>query len=368
MLTRKLNFSAGPSKLPEPVLSVLRDLIFEYQTSGVGICELGHRTSFFQEVVAEAKSLFSELLGLSSDYDVLFMTGGATAQFSAVPLNLLTDGQKKAGYIISGHWSKAALDEAKKFGTAISVCSSEEIGFRKIPELISLPSELSYLHYTSNNTIFGTQFEIEPSASDIPLVCDASSDILSKKIDISKYSLIYAGAQKNLGTPGVTIVILKKDLVSKSASQAKNIIPKILDYQTYIEHNSLYNTPSVFPIFSVLETLKWIKNNGGVSGIEQRNYEKSKLLYDFLDNSKLYEPYVSSENQTSRSRMNVVFNLKDRTIEKDCLATLKSAGIIGLEGHRSVGGFRVSLYNAIEVSEVKTLIECLGKFERAPKA
>lgn len=363
MPTRKLNFSAGPSKLPEQVLLKLNSQMMEYQSSGVGICELGHRTSYFQDVINEAKALFTELLGLSDAYDVMFMTGGATAQFSAIPLNLVTDKQNKAGYIISGHWSKAALEEANKYCSAISLCSTEDFGFRKLPELSIIPKDLSYVHYTSNNTIFGTQFETEPEVAGLPLICDASSDILSRKIDISKYSLIYAGAQKNLGTPGVTIVIIKKELLLNSNNQLRNSIPKILDYQTYLNNNSLYNTPPVFPIFSVLETLKWIKNNGKLSEIEEKNSQKASLIYHFLDNSRIYEPYISRENQTSRSRMNVVFNLKDRTLEKECHDYLKSAGILGLEGHRSVGGFRASLYNAIEISEVKTLIECLGKFE-----
>ncbi len=361
MKQRKINFSAGPSKLPLPVLQSINESLLTYKDSGVGICELGHRTKYFQEIVDETKALIRELIELPAHYEILFMTGGASQQFSAVPLNILGRSQasEQAGYLISGHWAKAAYTEARKFSNVVEVGTSEESGFCKIPAVNSELKNLKYVHYTSNNTIFGTQFPSEPETGNIPLVCDASSDILSRKIDISKYSLIYAGAQKNLGTPGVTIVILDPSInLEKSDS-----IPKMIDYQTYIASGSLYNTPPVLPIYATLESLRWIKSIGGLSAIEKRNEVKAKKLYDFIDQSQLFHPFVSAVEGSSRSKMNVVFSIEDKNFEEDLLTRLKNEGILGLAGHRSVGGFRASLYNAIEESEVDKLIAVLQDFE-----
>lgn len=358
MNARQLNFTAGPSKLPEPVLRAVEQNILTFQKSGVGISELGHRTKYFEEIVNSSKELFRKLLGLNDAFDILFMTGGATAQFSAVPLNLIKK-DFKAAYIISGHWAKAAMTEAKKFGDVLNIGSTEHLGFSKIPDYQIPNDKLSYVHFTSNNTIYGTQFQDDPDTGVVPLVCDASSDILSRKIDPEKYTIIYAGAQKNLGTPGVTVVIINKN----KFDQASNNMPKILDYKTYLDSNSLYNTPPVLPIYMLHETLKYIEAEGGMPEMEKRNTEKASLLYSFLDKSELYEPYVKIENQNSRSKMNVVFTLRDSSKDKELSAYLKENGILGLEGHRSIGGFRASLYNAINLSEVKFLVNALEEFE-----
>lgn len=358
MQSRQLNFSPGPSRLPESVIERISDHLMVYGNSGVGILELGHRTKYFQNILDEIKEKIRTFLNIPSTYDILFMTGGATAQFSAVPMNVSFP-ETPAGYIISGHWAKAAMQEAQKWTAVEIMGSSESLGFRKLPDLRTDYTDLSYLHFTSNNTIYGTQYSVEPYIEGVPLVCDASSDILSKKIDITKYSLIYAGAQKNLGIPGVTIVIVDTEFVPSHTKQ----IPKILDYQTYITSHSLYNTPPVLSIYTMLEVLRWIENMGGVHVIEQRNAEKSQILYDFLDTSELFEAYIDKTNQKDRSKMNVVFTLRDTSREFALLSKFKEEGIIGLEGHRSIGGFRASLYNAISVSEVTFLVDCLRDFE-----
>lgn len=359
MQVRQLNFSAGPSRLPESVIEKVSDSLMCYGNSGVGILELGHRTKYFQRIIDEIKDKLVEFLLIPNSHDILLMTGGATAQFSAVPMNLGITG-KKAGYIISGHWANLASKEAERWTEVEVSGSSEALKFKKLPDYNQSSEELfSYVHFTSNNTIYGTQYLSEPNVSGCPLVCDASSDILSRKIDITKYGLIYAGAQKNLGIPGVTLVIVNKEILK----EVKNKVPKILDYNTYTESNSLYNTPPVTSIYVMLEVLRWISEMGGLKEIEQRNQEKSKILYDFLDASSHFEPYVTKENKQYRSKMNVVFSLKDLVNEKALLEKLKEEGIIGLEGHRSVGGFRASLYNAISVSEVKLLVDCLKDFE-----
>ena len=356
---RQINFSAGPAALPLSVLKQLQDSILEYDGSGVGICELGHRTKLFESIILEAKSLIVELLGISGNYEVLFMTGGGTAQFSAVPLNFIKEGQV-GGYVVSGHWAKAAFEEASRISNAISLGSSEDIGYRKLPTIGTLPSNLSYLHYTSNNTIYGTQRQDCPKAKDVPIVCDMSSDFLSRPFDISKYALVYAAAQKLLGITGVTVVVVNKDQLPDLPVQ----LPKVLDYKAYIASNSRYNTPPVVSIFSVLLMLRWIKAEGGLMAMDRRNTAKAKLLYDFLDKSSLFIPYVEKANEHDRSKMNVVFNLKDSTKESRLFETLKKQGIMGTEGYRTVGGCRVSLYNPVEISDVEALVVALENFER----
>jgi phosphoserine aminotransferase len=354
---RKINLSAGPSALPEVVLERLRDGVLDFNGLGVGIFELGHRTKDFMALVDDTKARLLKLLGASDTYEVLFLTGGATQMFSTVPLNVQTKVNKPAGYIISGHWAKEALQEAKKFREVSSISSSEDNGFRNLPKQDFDFSEYAYVHVTSNNTIFGTQLNDFPRTGSAPLVCDASSDILSRAVDIDKFGLIYAGAQKNLGTSGVTIVIVRKDLIESgvATTNAKN-----LALETYSKSNSLHNTPPVSAIVAVYEMLKWIEEEGGVSALEVKNTKKAEMIYSAIDSSNIFKPYVDKE---ARSKMNITFRARTEEEEVKFIKYCEANNVIGLAGHRSVGGLRASLYNVIDVKDVEVLVGLIKDFE-----
>jgi phosphoserine aminotransferase len=353
---RTRNFAAGPSCLPLSVLETVKEAVLEFEGEGIGLFEVPHRGKKFERCIDDIKELLHFLLDIPSSYETLLTTGGASLQFSMVPLNLSTEG-KENFYLLSGSWSKAALKEATAVSHAKSAGSSEENGFRSLPSVDAPLTDAAYLHYTSNNTIFGTQFPSLPEHGRVPLVCDASSDILSRPFSVKDHALIYAGAQKNLGTPGVTLVLLDRNVIPETLPG----VPKLLQYRTYLETNSLYNTPPVAPILVLREVLKWIKTTGGLEQMEKRNREKAKMVYDLLDASELYAPYA---DPAARSCMNATFTLADTSLEKALITFLEKENCIGLKGHRSVGGFRISMYNAINVEDIKVLCELLGEFER----
>jgi len=355
---RKINFSAGPSALPEIVLNRLKEGVLDYNGTGVGIFEIGHRTKEFMALVDEVKGRLLSLLGASSDFEVLFMTGGATQMFSTVPLNIKTNEQKPAGYLISGHWAKEAFNEAKKFREVVTVSSSESLGFKSLPDQDLDYSKYSYVHITSNNTIFGTQIKKIPKTGEAPLICDASSDILSRVINPSDYGLIYAGAQKNLGTSGVTLVVIKKDLIESGLGATMS---KSSCFETYSKSNSLHNTPPVSAIVAVHEMLKWIEAQGGVSALEKINNAKADLVYGAIDASQVFTAYTDKE---ARSKMNLTFKAQSEEQEKSFIKFSESRNLIGLAGHRSVGGLRASLYNAITLAQAQSLADLIKEFDK----
>lgn len=348
-----INFSAGPSILPKQVFQKASAAVLDFNGSGLSILEISHRSSLFEPVLQEAESLIRELLGLSDEFAVLFLSGGASTQFFMTAMNLLPEGQK-AGYVDTGTWSSKAIKEAKMIGDIEVVASAKDKNYSYIPKGYSINPEYAYLHTTSNNTIFGTQFQSFPD-SPVPMVCDMSSDIFSKPIDPSKFGLIYAGAQKNLGPAGVTLVIMRKDWVGKGGRS----LPTMLRYETHIENGSMYNTPPVFPIYVSMLTLRWLKQLGGLSVMQEMNERKAKILYDVIDEVPLYKGHSVPED---RSRMNVTFTLEDPSLEKDFLALCKEAGCDGVKGHKSVGGFRASIYNAMPESGVAVLADVMKSF------
>lgn len=345
------NFSAGPGVLPEEVLRKASEAVISFGDSGLSLIEQSHRDRYFEEVMSNARNLVKELFQLDDSYSVLFLQGGASLQFYMVALNLL---KSKAAYINTGTWASGAIKEAKKVGTIDIIASSEDKKFSYIPKDYSIPTDADYLHFTSNNTIYGSQFKAYPETS-IPLVCDMSSDIFSKRIDASKFSLIYAGAQKNMGPAGTTLVIVKKDLLGKTGRN----IPSMLDYQIHIDKDSMYNTPPVFPVYVSMLTLQWLKDNGGLEWIEKVNDLKSQTFYTELDSNPLFEGTVVPED---RSQMNATFLLKNEALTAEFEKMLKDAGISGLKGHRSVGGYRASMYNALPLDSVKVLTSVMREF------
>lgn len=355
MKERVYNFAPGPAVLPVSVLETVRDNILNYNGCGIGVMELSHRSPQFEEIIATAEKNLRELLSISEDYAVIFCGGGARTQFSAVPMNLLSAGSC-ADYLITGYWAEYAYKEAKRFAEVNVAASSKDDGFTFIPTNLQLSNNSVYLHFTSNNTIVGTQFAKEPEAGSCTLVCDASSDICSRPIDVSKYGIIYAGAQKNLGPAGVTIVIIKQALLEHIPQS----LPKMLDYRTFVEKKSLFNTPPTFNIYVVGEVLKWIKKQGGMRAIQQNNEKKAALLYDYIDASDYYEGIVRKD---SRSKMNVTFRLKNREKEAEFVKTAAAAGFDGLGGHRTFGGMRASIYNAFPLEGVKELVSFMKNFE-----
>jgi phosphoserine aminotransferase len=359
-MSRKFNFNPGPATLPLEVLEELQKNVVDFNNIGMSFLEISHRSKEFEEILNTAKSLLKELMDIPDDYEVLFLSGGASLQFAMVPMNLLGPG-KKADYIITGSWSKKAIKEAKIIGEAVVAASTESENFSRIPteDEIKLSQDAVYVHITSNNTIFGTQWKSFPQTNDIPLVADMSSDILSRKIDIRKFGLIYAGAQKNLGPSGVTIVIIKKEL----ADNPPEHLPTMLKYKTHIENNSLYNTPPVFAIYVVKLVLEWLKRNGGVEEMEKINTKKAELLYQAIDSSSGF--YRSTVHPDSRSQMNVTIRLQNEDLEKKFIQEASSIGLFGLKGHRSVGGIRASIYNAFPIEGVETLVEFMEKFAKA---
>lgn len=351
---RVYNFSAGPSMLPLPVLEQAQREMLDYNGSGMSITEMSHRGKVFMEVNAEANALLRELMGIPEDYAVLFVQGGASQQFAAVPLNLLVNG--KADYIVTGNFASKAYEEGLKYGDMAIAASSKEAGYTYIPDVdkISFRPGIDYVHITTNNTIFGTRYTSFPSP-EAPLAADMSSNILSEPVDVKKFGLIYAGAQKNVAPAGLTIVIVKRSLLG----HASPVCPTMLNYAVQDKNDSMYNTPPCFPIYIAMLVFRWLKNLGGVSEMEKINREKAALLYDFIDNSGFY---VNKVNKKDRSLMNVPFVTKSPELDAKFVKEAASAGLVSLKGHRLVGGMRASIYNAMPIEGVKALIEFMKKF------
>lgn len=347
------NFNAGPSILPKVVFEEASQAVLNYNDTGLSILEIGHRTSLFQDVMDEARALVRELMQLDEEHEVLFLHGGASTQFMQVPMNLLDD-KETAAYTDTGVWSTKAIKEAKLFGKVETVCSSKESNFNFIPKDFAIPNDAKYLHITTNNTIYGTQWQTIPKTSN-SLVADMSSDIFSRVLDFNAFDLIYAGAQKNMGPAGVNLVVVNKKILGK----VKRAIPTILDYRNHIKEGSMLNTPPVFAVYVCMLTLRWLKAQGGVAAIEKINNEKAEILYAAIDENPLFTGTVKKED---RSKMNVCFVMSDPSLEESFLQFTKEQGIVGIKGHRSVGGFRASLYNALPVSSVQVLAQLMKEF------
>jgi phosphoserine aminotransferase len=358
MSERIYNFSAGPAVLPLPVLEEAQRDLLALPGVGMSVLEISHRSKVFEEIIQGAEADIRRLGRIPDDYHVLFLQGGASLQFSMVPMNLLPAGGK-ADYIITGAWSKKAMKEAQKVGQINVAATTEPENFTRIPrqDELKLDPQAAYVHITTNNTIFGTQWRSEPEVGNVPLVADASSDIFSRPIDVSKYGLIYAGAQKNLGPAGVTLVIVRDDLLARSPAN----LPTMLDYNTHAKNKSLYNTPPVFAIYIVRLVMRWLIDQGGLEEMARRNQEKAKILYDAIDSSDFYRGHAEPD---SRSMMNVTFRLPSEELEKQFVAEAEKAGLSGLKGHRSVGGIRASIYNAFPRSGVEALVAFMREFER----
>jgi len=356
-MERVYNFSAGPSALPLPVLEKASKELVNTNNSGMSVMEMSHRSKAFQDIIDEAEKLLRELMSIPDNYHVLFLQGGASTQFAMVPLNLFSK-SKKADFVNTGMWSKKAISEAKRYGTVNVVASSEDKVFSYIPELdkSKFSKDADYFHITVNNTIYGTRYTSLPDTGDVPLVTDMSSSILSQVYDVTKFGLIYAGAQKNIGPAGLTIVIVRKDLTGK----AMDGTPTMLNYQIHAENGSMYNTPPTFAIYIAMLVFQWLKDLGGVAEIEKINIEKAGLLYDFLDNSKLFRGTVVAKD---RSLMNVPFILPTEELNQKFIKEAKEAGLVNLAGHRSVGGMRASIYNPMPIEGVKALVAFMEKFE-----
>ena len=352
---KKYNFNAGPSILPREVIENTARQILDFNGSGLSLAEISHRAKDFQPVVDEAVALIKELLEVPEGYSVLFLGGGASLEFCMIPYNFLI---KKAGYLNSGVWAKKAMKEAKLFGEVVEVASSADANYSLYPKDWTCPTDLDYLHITTNNTIYGTEIRKEPEVP-VRLIGDMSSDIFSRPIDVAKYDCIYAGAQKNLAMAGVTLVIVKDDALGKAERQ----IPTMLDYRTHVEKGSMFNTPPVVPIYCALETLRWIKANGGVQEMDRRAIERARIVYDEIDRNKLFRGTVAED---SRSLMNICFVMNDeyKELEKPFFDFATSKGMVGIKGHRSVGGFRASTYNAQTIEGVEALVACMKEFEQ----
>lgn len=350
------NFNAGPSILPKEVFEEASRGILDYNNTGLSVLEIGHRTPLFQEIIDEAIKTLKELMALDSEHEVLFLHGGASTQFFQVPMNLL-DSNAKASYTDTGIWATKAINEAKLYGAIDVVCSSKDKNYTYLPKQFTVDPSSTYLHLTTNNTVYGTQWQDLNFfyEKNLPLVADMSSDILSREIDFNKFHLIYAGAQKNIGAAGVNVVIINKSMLGKVDRK----IPTMLDYQNHIEAGSLLNTPPVFSIYVCMLTLRWLKNLGGVGVIEKENTRKAELLYKTIDENPLFKGTVASED---RSKMNACFVIDDKTVETEFLDICKSENIVGVKGHRTVGGFRVSLYNALPFDSVVTFTELMRYF------
>jgi phosphoserine aminotransferase len=353
---KKYNFNAGPSILPSEVIKATAEACLEFNNSGLSLMEISHRSKDFQPVMDEAEALMKELLDIPEGYKVLFLGGGASLEFCMVPYNLL---EKKAAYLNTGTWAKKAMKEAKLFGEVVEVASSAADNYTYIPKNFTVPADADYFHITTNNTIYGTEIRKELD-SPVQMVADMSSDILSRPVDVSKYAIIYGGAQKNLSMAGVTFVIVKEDALGKVSRQ----IPTMLDYRTHVEKGSMFNTPPVVPVFTALQTMKWIKAQGGVKVMDARAKERAEILYSEIDRNKLFRGTVAEED---RSLMNICFVMNDeyKELEADFMKFATDKGMVGIKGHRSVGGFRASCYNAMSVEGVKALVEAMKEFEAA---
>jgi phosphoserine aminotransferase len=353
-MKKKHNFSAGPCILPQEVFKESSQAILDFNNSGLSILEISHRSKDFVDVMEEARNLALELLGLEGKgYKALFLQGGASTQFLMTAYNLL---QNKAAYLNTGTWSSKAIKEAKLFGEVLEVASSKDKNFNYIPKGYTVPKDVDYFHCTSNNTIFGTQMKDFPSV-DVPMVCDMSSDIFSRQLDFTKFDLIYAGAQKNMGPAGTTLIIVKEDILGKVNRE----IPSMMDYTVHIGKSSMFNTPAVFPVYVSMLTLRWLKNLGGIEKIQEQNEKKAKLIYSEIDINPLFKGFAEKED---RSIMNATFSLVNGDLTETFNAMLTEAGINGLNGHRSVGGYRASMYNAMGKDSVSTLVEVMSDLER----
>lgn len=354
---KRHNFNAGPSILPREVIEQTAQAVLDFQGSGLSILEISHRAKDFKPVVDEAVALFKELLQIPEGYSVLFLGGGASLEFCMVPYNFL---EKKAAYLNTGTWSKKAIKEAKNFGEVVEVASSAADNFTYIPKNYTIPADVDYFHVTTNNTIFGTELHKDLD-SPVPMAADMSSDIFSRPIDVSKYICIYGGAQKNLAPAGLTFVIVKNDAVGK----VSRTIPTMLNYQTHIDNGSMFNTPPVLPIYSALMTLRWLKSQGGVTEMQRRAKERADLLYGEIDRNRLFKGTVTCKED--RSYMNICFVMEDeyKDLEAEFLNFATERGMVGIKGHRSVGGFRASCYNALPLESVKALVNCMQEFEKS---
>ena len=355
---KKHNFSAGPSVLPDVALENAAKAIFDFAGTGISVLSYSHRSKEFEAVLAEAKALFRELLNVPDNYKIYFVGGGASTQFFHIPANFLG---KKAGYVNTGVWTKKAIKEAKLYGEVEVVASSEDKNFSYIPKGFEIPTDLDYLYICANNTIYGTEYK-EDIDSPVPLIADMSSDILSRPVDVSKYALIYGGAQKNLAPAGVSFVIIRDDMLQKVVRP----LPTMMNVNTHVENNSMFNTPPVFPIYVMNETLKWIKDMGGLEAMYKRNVEKAKVLYDEIERNSLFRPTV---DEGDRSLMNVTFVMAEgkEDLAPEFLKFATERGMVGIKGHRLVGGFRASIYNALPKESVEALVACMQEFEALNK-
>ena len=351
---KKYNFNAGPSMLPREVIEATADACLDFEGSGLSLMEISHRAKNFQPVIDKAVELVKELLDLPAGYSVVFLAGGASTEFCRVPYNFL---EKKAAYLNTGTWAKKAMKEAKLFGEVVEVASSAEDNYTYIPKNFTIPADADYLHITTNNTIFGTEMRYDLD-SPVPLIADMSSDIFSRPVDVSKYNCIYAGAQKNVSMAGVNIVIVKDEALNKVSRQ----IPTMLDYMTHVKNGSMFNTPPVVPIYCAMKNLEWVKKNGGVEAMAQRAKERADMLYTEIERNKLFRGTVKAED---RSYMNICFVMNDeyKELEADFLQFATERGMVGIKGHRSVGGFRASCYNAQTIEGVQALIQSMKDFE-----
>ncbi|PTL33023.1 3-phosphoserine/phosphohydroxythreonine transaminase [Prevotella sp. oral taxon 376] len=348
------NFNAGPSMLPREVIENTAKQILDFNGTGLSLMEISHRAKYFQPVVDEAVALIKELLDIPEGYSVIFLGGGASLQFMQIPANFLI---KKAAYLNTGTWAKKALKEAKLYGEVVEVASSADANYTFYPHEYHVPEDVDYLHITTNNTIYGTELRKDLDVK-VPMIADMSSDIMSRPVDVSKYTAIYAGAQKNMAMAGVTVVIVKDDMLGKAPRE----LPTMIDYRTHVEKGSMFNTPPVVPIYSVLETMRWVKAQGGVKEMDRRALERAKMLYDEIDRNKLFHGTVKEED---RSVMNICFVMNDeyKELEKPFFDFATERGMVGIKGHRSVGGFRASCYNAQTLEGVNALVQAMKDFE-----
>lgn len=357
-MERVYNFSAGPAVLPEEVLRSAADEMLNYRGTGMSVMEMSHRSKPFEEIIGKAEADLRELMGIPLGYRVLFLQGGASQQFAMVPMNLMKTGE--ADYIITGQWAKKAWQEASMYGKANAIASSQDRGFSYIPDCSDLPvgENASYVYICENNTIYGTKFHTLPNTKGKPLVADVSSCFLSEPVDVSRYAMLYGGVQKNIGPAGVVIAILREDLITEEVYPGT---PTMLRYKTHADHGSLYNTPPAYGIYICGKVFQWLKDLGGLPEIQKRNVEKAKLLYDFLDGSRLFRGTVEKQD---RSLMNVPFVTGDKALDAQFLAEAEAAGFVNLKGHRTVGGMRASIYNAMPIEGVRKLTEFMDDFEK----
>ena len=358
-MSRVYNFSAGPSCLPEEVLQQAAAEMLDYKGTGMSVMEMSHRSKPYQAIIDETEALARELMGIPENYKVLFLQGGASLQFAMIPQNLMVN-HKRAAFMNTGAWSDKAIKEAKKFGEALVAASSKESTFNYIPEIPAIPENIDYFYICANNTIYGTKFNEFPQTGNVPLIADFSSCIMSEKVDVSKFGLIFAGAQKNLGPAGVCLVIIRDDLVGKAPEST----PTMMNYQTHVDNGSMFNTPPTYGIYIMGLVFQWIKKNGGIEAMEKRNREKAALLYDFLDSSSMFKGTVVAKD---RSLMNVPFVTGNEELDAAFIKEATAAGFVNLKGHRSVGGMRASIYNAMPLKGVQALVDFMKAFEAKNK-